>query len=163
MRAQHANNRVTETDKANEKLIFDAVRNSFPEDQLIGEESSADAGSIAALTDAPTWIVDPVDGTTNFVHGFPMTCVSIAFGRGTKVDWLHAICVLVNVYVRYVYIYTNITPLFQCCEQERFFFSDPVEKKEKKDKTKYCCTHSFGGALHGLLASVLLGTKSLIW
>lgn len=49
------------------------------------QESSAEAGSIAALTDAPTWIVDPVDGTTNFVHGFPMTCVSIAFGRGGKV------------------------------------------------------------------------------
>lgn len=79
--------RVTETDKANEKLIFDAVRRSFPEDQLIGEESSAEAGSIASLTDAPTWIVDPVDGTTNFVHGFPMTCVSIAFGRGSKVGW----------------------------------------------------------------------------
>lgn len=77
---------VTETDKANEKLIFDAVRKSFPEDQLIGEESSADAGSIAALTDAPTWIVDPVDGTTNFVHGFPMTCVSIGFGRGKKME-----------------------------------------------------------------------------
>lgn len=50
------------------------------------QESSADAGAIAALTDAPTWIVDPVDGTTNFVHGFPMTCVSIGFGRGKKVS-----------------------------------------------------------------------------
>ena len=77
---------MTATDKANEKLIFDAVRKSFPEDMLIGEESSADAGSIAALTDAPTWIVDPVDGTTNFVHGFPMTCVSIGFGRGGKME-----------------------------------------------------------------------------
>lgn len=61
--------RVTETDKANEKLIFDAVRKSFPDDQLIGEESSADAGSIAALTDAPTWIVDPVDGEAAWYHG----------------------------------------------------------------------------------------------
>eukprot|EP00904_Undaria_pinnatifida_P007482 jgi/Undpi1/3864/HiC_scaffold_16.g07232.m1 len=77
---------VTETDKANEKLIFDAMRKSFPGDELIGEESSADAGAIAALTDAPTWIVDPVDGTTNFVHGFPMTCVSIGFGRGKKME-----------------------------------------------------------------------------
>ncbi|CAB1100612.1 unnamed protein product [Ectocarpus sp. CCAP 1310/34] len=77
---------VTATDKANEKLIFDAVRKSFPGDVLIGEESSADAGSIAALTDEPTWIVDPVDGTTNFVHGFPMTCVSIGFGRGSKME-----------------------------------------------------------------------------
>ncbi|CAM9994521.1 unnamed protein product [Ascophyllum nodosum] len=77
---------VTETDKANEKLIFDAVRKMFPEDKLIGEESSADVGTIPALTDAPTWIVDPVDGTTNFVHGFPMTCVSIGFGRGGKME-----------------------------------------------------------------------------
>ncbi len=77
---------MTATDKANEKLIFDAVRKRFPDDMLIGEESSADAGSIAALTDAPTWIVDPVDGTTNFVHGFPMTCVSIGFGRGGKME-----------------------------------------------------------------------------
>ena len=86
----HQNNSVTATDKANEKLIFDAVRKSFPGDLLIGEESSADAGSIAALTDEPTWIVDPVDGTTNFVHGFPMTCVSIGFGRGSKVSRFHA-------------------------------------------------------------------------
>lgn len=35
-------------------------------------------GAIEDLTDDPTWIVDPIDGTTNFVHGFPYSCVSIA-------------------------------------------------------------------------------------
>ncbi|CAN0271309.1 unnamed protein product, partial [Discosporangium mesarthrocarpum] len=66
-------------------MIFGAVRSRFPGDEFIGEESSSEFGVIADLTDRPTWIVDPVDGTTNFVHGFPMTTVSIGFARGGKV------------------------------------------------------------------------------
>lgn len=79
-----ANDLVTETDKQNEKLIFNGLREKFPSDKFIGEESSAAAGSIDALTNDPTWIVDPIDGTTNFVHGFPMTCVSIGFAHHGK-------------------------------------------------------------------------------
>nr|CAD7586167.1 unnamed protein product [Timema genevievae] len=41
--------------------------------RLIGEESVTEP----VLTDAPTWIIDPIDGTTNFIHGFPLTCISI--------------------------------------------------------------------------------------
>ena len=44
--------------------------------RYIGEESVA-AGEKVDFTDAPTWIIDPVDGTMNFVHSFPFTCVSI--------------------------------------------------------------------------------------
>ena len=44
--------------------------------RFIGEESTA-AGIKCEFTDAPTWIIDPVDGTMNFVHSFPYTCVSI--------------------------------------------------------------------------------------
>ena len=69
---------VTETDRKNEVLIFDELKRVFPAYQFIGEETSADAGGIPALTDEPTWIVDPIDGTTNFLHTFPFTCVSIA-------------------------------------------------------------------------------------
>jgi inositol-phosphate phosphatase/L-galactose 1-phosphate phosphatase len=68
---------VTQTDKDNEILIFDHLRSTFPSYLFIGEESSADTGSIPVLTDQPTWIVDPIDGTTNFVHSFPFSCVSI--------------------------------------------------------------------------------------
>ncbi|CAM9308168.1 unnamed protein product, partial [Phaeothamnion confervicola] len=79
------NDLVTETDKANEKMIFQRLRTAFPDDCFIGEESSSEAGCTAALTDAPTWLVDPVaDGTTNFVHSFPLTCVSIGFASGGK-------------------------------------------------------------------------------
>jgi fructose-1,6-bisphosphatase/inositol monophosphatase family enzyme len=70
---------VTKTDKSNEALIFNTLRESFPSHMFIGEESSAENGSIARLTIEPTWIVDPIDGTTNFIHTFPFTCVSIGF------------------------------------------------------------------------------------
>ncbi|KAG0565150.1 hypothetical protein M758_8G163800 [Ceratodon purpureus] len=67
---------VTETDKACEDLIFKQLKLSFPAHELIGEETSAENGT-PLLTDAPTWVVDPLDGTTNFVHKFPFVCVSI--------------------------------------------------------------------------------------
>lgn len=67
---------MTETDKACEDLIFKQLKKTFPSHKFIGEETSAAFGTVE-LTDDPTWIVDPLDGTTNFVHGFPFVCVSI--------------------------------------------------------------------------------------
>eukprot|EP00245_Coleochaete_scutata_P007108 TRINITY_DN22202_c0_g1_i1.p1 TRINITY_DN22202_c0_g1~~TRINITY_DN22202_c0_g1_i1.p1 ORF type:complete len:297 (-),score=56.91 TRINITY_DN22202_c0_g1_i1:204-1094(-) len=67
---------VTETDKACEDLIYGIINKAFPTHEFIGEEGSSIAGT-AELTDAPTWMVDPLDGTTNFVHRFPFVCVSI--------------------------------------------------------------------------------------
>ena len=46
---------------------------------MIGEESASESGAKPVLTAAPTWCVDPIDGTTNFVHGFYFSCVSIGF------------------------------------------------------------------------------------
>ncbi|XP_018578365.1 inositol monophosphatase 1 [Anoplophora glabripennis] len=68
---------VTETDQQVEKLLIDGLSNHFPEHKFIGEESVS-GGSQSVLTDAPTWIIDPIDGTMNFVHSFPHSCVSIA-------------------------------------------------------------------------------------
>ncbi|XP_049395910.1 inositol monophosphatase 2 [Solanum stenotomum] len=68
---------VTETDKACEDLIFNHLKQCFPSHKFIGEETTAAASGDFELTDEPTWIVDPLDGTTNFVHGFPFVCVSI--------------------------------------------------------------------------------------
>ncbi|XP_043688747.1 inositol-phosphate phosphatase isoform X1 [Telopea speciosissima] len=72
---------VTETDKACEDLIFNHIKQHYPEHKLIGEETTAACGT-TELTDQPTWIVDPLDGTTNFVHGFPFVCVSIGLTIG---------------------------------------------------------------------------------
>ncbi|KAI3627573.1 hypothetical protein CBS14141_001574 [Malassezia furfur] len=67
---------VTETDQNTEKLVHEAIKARFPDHEFIGEESWA-AGEQNEITDAPTWIIDPIDGTTNFVKGFPFVCISI--------------------------------------------------------------------------------------
>ncbi|XP_001599426.1 inositol monophosphatase 1 [Nasonia vitripennis] len=68
---------VTETDQMVEKLLMDGISAKFPDHKFIGEETTAQ-GHKVELTDAPTWIIDPVDGTMNFVHSMPHTCISIA-------------------------------------------------------------------------------------
>ncbi|XP_064615160.1 inositol monophosphatase 1-like [Liolophura sinensis] len=76
---------VTETDQNVEKYITDMVEESFPTHSFIGEESVA-AGKKCELTDNPTWIVDPIDGTTNFVHRFPFVAVSIAVAVNKDIE-----------------------------------------------------------------------------
>lgn len=64
---------VTEADKMSEELILSAISRRFPEHGILSEESAA-RNEHAAWR----WIVDPLDGTTNYAHGFPFFCVSIA-------------------------------------------------------------------------------------
>jgi myo-inositol-1(or 4)-monophosphatase len=66
-------NLVTEMDLKSEKLIYRAIRKEFPSHSILAEEgSSEDTGSDFR------WIVDPLDGTTNYAHHYPVWCVSIA-------------------------------------------------------------------------------------
>jgi len=65
-------NLVTETDKASEKLITDFVKNKFPTHGILAEEGSEANRSAEYL-----WVIDPLDGTTNFAHGLPIFSVSI--------------------------------------------------------------------------------------
>lgn len=65
---------VTEADLKCEALIRKILGKKFPSFQFLGEEGGANP---RAKSDAPRWHVDPIDGTTNFVHGFPMYCVSV--------------------------------------------------------------------------------------
>jgi myo-inositol-1(or 4)-monophosphatase len=65
---------VTEADVKSEALIRKRLQRAFPDFVFLGEESGRSAGGDL---DTPVWHVDPLDGTTNFVHGFPMFCVSI--------------------------------------------------------------------------------------
>ncbi|XP_068603887.1 inositol monophosphatase 1-like [Brachionichthys hirsutus] len=79
---------VTKTDERVEKIIIGALKDEFGEGnhRFIGEESMA-KGQPCILTDQPTWIIDPVDGTTNFVHGFPFVAVSIAFAVNKELEF----------------------------------------------------------------------------
>ncbi|KAJ5961099.1 uncharacterized protein N7479_008249 [Penicillium vulpinum] len=67
---------VTEYDRAVENMISTSLREKYPH----YEHETYDPAS--PLTDAPTFVVDPIDGTTNFVHGFPFACVSLGFAVG---------------------------------------------------------------------------------
>lgn len=57
-------------------MIMEALLGAFPTHRFIGEETAVD-GTDDVLTDTPTWIIDPLDGTINFVHKFPYICVCI--------------------------------------------------------------------------------------
>ncbi|MBI1807499.1 MAG: inositol monophosphatase [Ignavibacteria bacterium] len=69
-------NLVTEIDRRSEKLIIDIIRKHYPNHDILAEES----GRMGQASEYK-WIIDPLDGTTNFTHGFPVFCVSIALER----------------------------------------------------------------------------------
>lgn len=71
---------VTEADLASERHITAAIRANFPNHHILAEESGGTSHS--SLADDYYWIVDPLDGTTNFAHGFPCYAVSIGVERG---------------------------------------------------------------------------------
>ncbi len=61
-------------DKAAEKIIIEILRKEFPDDAILAEESGVTDGTGTKRR----WLIDPIDGTTNFAHSYPFFCVSIA-------------------------------------------------------------------------------------
>jgi myo-inositol-1(or 4)-monophosphatase len=68
---------VTQYDKASETLIVERLRAAFPEHALVGEE-----GTNIGEEGGYRWIIDPLDGTTNYAHGYPVFCVSMGLYHG---------------------------------------------------------------------------------
>ncbi len=66
---------VTEIDRAAEQAIIAVLRDAYPDHAILAEESGASEGASQAEYQ---WVIDPLDGTTNFIHGFPQYAVSIA-------------------------------------------------------------------------------------
>lgn len=78
---------VTESDLASEKLIVDRIRTHFPRHAILAEESGASDGAGASEGKSEwRWIIDPLDGTTNYAHGYPCYCVSIALERAGQIE-----------------------------------------------------------------------------
>lgn len=67
---------VTEADRLSENLLVAGIRETYPDHGILSEESPAIEGGSDVR-----WIIDPLDGTTNYAHGFPFFCVSIALER----------------------------------------------------------------------------------
>src|SRR5918996_424893 len=73
VRSKRLNDFVTRVDHAAEEAILETLRKAYPDHAVLAEESGISAGQAEYQ-----WIIDPLDGTTNFIHGFPQYCVSIA-------------------------------------------------------------------------------------
>jgi myo-inositol-1(or 4)-monophosphatase len=72
---------VTDADRASESLIASHIRDAFPDHRLLGEEGARGAAAGGGAPPAFGWIVDPLDGTTNYAHGYSHFAVSIALER----------------------------------------------------------------------------------
>ena len=77
------NDFVTEIDKAAEAAIIEVLREAYPDHAILAEESGATAGRGDSEFQ---WIIDPLDGTTNFIHGFPQFAVSIALAHKGQIQ-----------------------------------------------------------------------------
>ena len=80
---KQVNDFVTEVDHASEESIIDTLLTAYPGHGIWGEETGRTRG---AKDSDHVWIIDPLDGTTNFIHGFPVYCVSIALAVKGKVE-----------------------------------------------------------------------------
>ncbi|MEP7182948.1 MAG: inositol monophosphatase family protein, partial [Betaproteobacteria bacterium] len=86
---------ATDTDTEAENAIIATLRAAFPDHAILGEESGeivgriADAGDGRGAKPSFRWIIDPIDGTANFIHGYPYYAVSIALTHGTEIT--HAV------------------------------------------------------------------------
>ena len=80
---KQTNDFVTEVDQAAEAAIIEILTTAFPTHGILAEESGSEHG---AQDSDFVWIIDPLDGTTNFIHGFPVYCVSIAMAYKGKVE-----------------------------------------------------------------------------
>ena len=80
---KQVNDFVTEVDQASEKAIIELLLTAYPDHAIWAEESGKEHGKQGSDN---VWIIDPLDGTTNFIHGFPVYCVSIALAVKGKIE-----------------------------------------------------------------------------
>src|SRR5215210_660367 len=73
---------VTEADLASERLIVERIKSYYPRHSILAEESGATASDGASEW---KWIIDPLDGTTNYAHGYPCFCVTLALEHNDEI------------------------------------------------------------------------------
>lgn len=76
------NNLVTEVDVEAQRIVIETILESFPDHAVLGEEND----QVAAIDAPHLWVVDPLDGTNNFVHGVPQYAVSVAYSESGAVQ-----------------------------------------------------------------------------
>ena len=119
---KQVNDFVTEVDQAAERVIIETLLGAYPSHGILAEESGKEFG---AQDSDFVWIIDPLDGTTNFIHGFPVYCVSIALAVKGKIE--HAV----------VYDPTR-NDLFTATRGRGAFLNDRRIRVSKRSQLKDC-------------------------
>lgn len=86
-----ANNFVTNVDREAQRIITDDISRTYPHHRFLGEEDEVQIDPSTDESDAPVWIIDPIDGTTNFTRQIPHFCVSLACSIRGKIE--HAVII----------------------------------------------------------------------
>lgn len=115
---------VTVYDRKIEELLIDELKKRYPDHRFIGEEESSANNKISKLTNSPTWIIDPIDGTANFVKRMPITCISI----GLTISKEQVLGIVYNPYMNE--LYTAIKGRGAFLNGKRIFTSGETEMKK---------------------------------
>lgn len=134
---------MTETDQQVEKLLMDGIRAKYPDHEFIGEEETSE-GKQAILTNAPTWIIDPIDGTMNFVHSFPHSAISIAL----KINKITELGIVYNPVLGQKFTARR--------GKGAFYNGKPIHVSKERDLTKALVMVEFGTNREGEKVKVIM-------
>jgi myo-inositol-1(or 4)-monophosphatase len=128
---------VTDVDKQCESIIIERIRKRFPDHAVLAEESGEKQGQSEY-----EWVVDPLDGTTNYAHRFPVFCISIGVKRGDEVE------------VGVVYDPTR-DELFEACRGEGALLNgDPIKVSSIDDVQDSLLATGFAYNVEGKMANL---------
>lgn len=77
---------VTESDLVSERLIIDRIKTYYPRHAILAEESGTNPPAKDGRADEWRWIIDPLDGTTNYAHGYPCFCISLGLENNGRLE-----------------------------------------------------------------------------
>ena len=83
---KHFNDFVTEVDQAAEAAIIEVLSDAYPDHAFLAEESGQSGSQREGVAADNEWVIDPLDGTTNFIHGFPTYAISIALRQRGQIS-----------------------------------------------------------------------------
>ncbi len=88
VKEKHHNNFVTQVDQLSEQAIIETIQKAYPNHTILAEESGllAEESGLHKSKNDFTWIIDPLDGTTNFIHGLPQIAISICLKYRDKLS-----------------------------------------------------------------------------
>lgn len=131
------NDLVTDVDKKCEAIVIEIIKKSFPEHSILGEESGEEHKSAGY-----TWVIDPIDGTTNYAHGFPVFCTSV----GVMIDGQSVVGVVYD---------PSRDELFHCVKGEGAFLNgDVISVSEVKTVSESLIATGFAYNLEKKIANL---------